>query len=141
MTQMRLLQTEVKGDFNKTETWLRKLLKLDVQNVLDKYGKVGVEALSRATPRRTGRTAESWSYSTEVTRGANGKVASASITWFNSNTTASNSTKNIPIVILIEYGHGTRRGKYVSPHPFVSDALKPVFDDIYMALWKEVKNA
>ena len=100
MAQMRLLQTEVKGNFNKTETWLRKLLKLDVQNVLDKYGKVGVEALSRATPRRTGRTAESWSYSTEVTRGANGKVASASITWFNSNTTASNSTKNIPIVIL-----------------------------------------
>lgn len=141
MAQMRLLQTEVKGNFNKTETWLRKLLKLDVQNVLDKYGKVGVEALSRATPRRTGRTAESWSYSTEVTRGANGKVASASITWFNSNTTASNSTKNIPIVILIEYGHGTRRGKYVPPHPFVSDSLKPVFDDIYMALWKEVKNA
>ncbi len=140
MAQMRLLEAQVKGDFSKTDTWLRKLLKLDVQNVLDKYGKVGVEALSRATPRRTGRTAESWSYTTEVTRGANGKVLSASITWKNSNTTASNSTKNIPIVILIEYGHGTRNGGYVSPNPFVGDALKPVFDDICKALWREVKE-
>lgn len=139
MAQMRILQGEVKGDFRKTDTWLRKLLKLDVQNVLNKYGKIGVEALSRATPKETGRTAASWTYTTKVNRGPNG-ITGATITWSNTNTTSSNSTKNIPIVILIECGHGTRNGGYVPPNPFVGDTLKPIFDDIAKSLWKEVKS-
>ena len=50
-----------KGDLKKTSDFLNRVLGNEyLINVADKYGKKGVEALSSATPRRTGKTAESW---------------------------------------------------------------------------------
>lgn len=135
MSQMKILNLTSSGDLKATESWLRKLLRIDLQSVLDRYGRKGVDALRAATPKRTGLTADSWNYRTNIRRNSTGGVVSASLEFYNTNT-----SDGIPIVVLIEYGHGTRNGGYVPPHPFVEGATKEVFDDLAKALWKEVKD-
>jgi len=96
-------------------------------SILDKYGKIGVEALANATPVDTGETASSWNYSIE--HGKNG----ASLTWNNSNI-----NNGVPIAIIIQYGHGTRGGGYVQGRDYINPAMRPVFDEIADRVWKEV---
>src|SRR3954465_9593466 len=51
-----------KGSFNNTERYLSRLQRAELFAVLNKYGTIGVNALSNATPTETGATAHSWSY-------------------------------------------------------------------------------
>ena len=138
MSQLRVLHLESNGELRVTENWLRKLLRIDLETVLGSYGQRGVELLAAATPKRTGLTAASWKYTTKITRNSTGGVSSASIEF--SNTNLSTSKDKIPIIILIEYGHGTRNGGYVPPHPFITETLRPLFDELAEKLWKEVKD-
>ena len=48
-----------KGNFSKTERFFNALLSRDYMNVLEQYGKEGVAALAAATPKDSGKTAES----------------------------------------------------------------------------------
>ena len=139
MSQLRVLHLESNGELRVTENWLRKLLRIDLETVLGSYGQRGVELLAAATPKRTGLTAASWKYTTKITRNSTGGVSSASIEF--SNTNLSTSKDKIPIIILIEYGHGTRNGGYVPPHPFITETLRPLFDELAEKLWKEVRDA
>ena len=139
MSQLRLLTCTASGNLSRADSWLRKLVKLDVQSLLDKYGKIGVDALSAATPKDTGLTAASWTYKTTINRGENGGIVSAKIEWTNTNLSTSPSA-HIPIVILIECGHGTRNGGYVPPHPFISDTIRPIFEELADRLGREVKS-
>lgn len=139
MLQLRVLHLESNGELRVTESWLRKLLRIDLETILGKYGSQGVELLAAATPKRTGLTAASWKYTTKISRNSDGGVRSASIEF--SNTNLSTSKDKIPIIILIEYGHGTRNGGYVPPHPFITETLRPLFDELAEKLWKEVRDA
>lgn len=116
-----------KGDFSKTEKFLKKAKDADFYKSLEKYAEIGVTALREATPIDSGLTAESWSY--EIERNRDG----ASITWINNNT---NDGENI--AILIQYGHGTGTGGYVHGRDYINPAMKPVFDQIAEDIWKEV---
>ena len=116
-----------KGDFKKTEDFLKKAQKQTFYDHLDEYAKLGVQALKEATPIKTGKTANSWTYETEV------KKDSATITWINTN---NNNGENI--AILIQYGHGTGTGGYVHGRDYINPAMQPVFDEIAENLWKEV---
>lgn len=118
---------DVTGDFNNTERWFKRMLKGDVFRVLDKYGQRGVEALSAATPIQTGRTASSWSY--ETTKSSGGYK----IEWTNSNV-----NNGVPIAIILQTGHGTGTGGYVSGRDYINPAIRPIFDEIANAAWKEV---
>ena len=51
-----------KGDFKKTKRFLKRMSEEEYLKCLDKYGRKGVEALALATPRDSGKTAESWDY-------------------------------------------------------------------------------
>lgn len=117
-----------KGNFSKTSIFFEKCLNLFKIGVLDGYGREGVDALSMATPVDTGKTAASWRY--EITN----KPGNLSITWVNDSTTKD----GIPIIVLIQYGHGTGNGGYVQGRDFINPAIKPIFDRISDALWKEV---
>ena len=120
------------GDFKNTIKYLNKLSDNKfLEKRLDSYGREGVAALSAATPIDTGVTASSWGYKTSI---GNGFV---SITWTNSNTTPN----GIPIVILLQYGHGTGTGGYVQGRDFINPAIQPLFDKIAEELWKEVTKA
>jgi len=117
------------GNFNNTEKFFAGSRNVKVRNVLETYARQGVSALARATPKDTGLTSDSWGYEISVTR------TGYSITWTNSNI-----VNGVPIVILLQYGHGTRNGGYVEGRNFINPAIKPVFDDIAENLWKEVIN-
>lgn len=122
-----MIRCIVKGDFKKTTGFLNKLKKLDLEHVLKKYAEEGVEALSSATPVRTGKTAASWSY--EIVK----EKDQISIYWRNSNL-----VNQVPIVLLLDMGHATQSGSFVSGRHFISPAIQPVFDQIAEAAWKEV---
>ncbi len=116
-----------KGNFEKTEKFLRKAQKLSYKSLFDKYGRQGVQALSVATPVRTGLTASSWGY--EVHRSA----STVKIIWTNSNVVS-----GVPVAVLIQLGHGTGTGGYVTGIDYINPALRPVFDSIAEDAWKEV---
>lgn len=122
-----MIRCVVKGDFKKTTGFLNKLKKLDLEHILKKYAEEGVEALSSATPVRTGKTAASWSY--EIVK----EKDQISIYWRNSNL-----VNQVPIVLLLDMGHATQSGRFVSGRHFISPAIQPVFDQIAEAAWKEV---
>lgn len=119
-----------RGDFSKTKRFLNFIHGQRYLNSLERYGLEGVSALSAATPIDTGKTAASWTFEIErtdtVTR----------IAWLNTN-----NTKTIPIVMLIQHGHGTGTGGFVEGRDFINPAIRPVFDKIADSVWKEVKNA
>lgn len=117
-----------KGNFTKTSLFFEKCKNLFNIGTLDKYGREGVAALSMATPVDTGKTAASWRYEVKNVPGE------LSISWINDSATKD----GIPIVVLIQYGHGTGNGGYVQGNDFINPAIKPIFDKISDALWKEV---
>lgn len=116
-----------RGDFNKTEKLLKKTFGKYYLGILDKYGQQGVSALSSATPIDTGLTAISWSY--KIIQNEDG----ISIVWENSNV-----QKYVNIALILQYGHGTRNGGYVKGIDYINPALKPIFDRMAEAAWKEV---
>ena len=116
-----------KGSFNKTERYLNRLKRLQVSAILNKYGSLGVAALSNATPVESGVTAASWTYSIVQRPGY------YSIRWHNSHT-----NKGVPIAVLLQYGHGTGTGGYVQGRDYINPAVRPIFDQIANDVWKEV---
>lgn len=120
----------VKGDFKNTSRFLSKMKRIMLYFDADRYGRMGVAALQEATPKRTGKTAASWDY--KVTR----KPDSLIIDWTNSNISEGTS-----VAILIQYGHGTGYGVYVSGIDYINPALKPVFNKIAEEAWKEVTRS
>ena len=124
---MALITISNKGDFSKTIRFLQKASEIRFNKILNKYGKIGVDALREATPKDTGKTAESWSYTINV------GIDSATINWTNSN-----QNKGLYIAVLIQYGHGLKGGGYVQGYDFINPAMKPIFDEIAEAAWMEV---
>lgn len=121
-----MIELSQKGDFSKTRKYLERAREVVNLGVLDKYGKMGVKALSDATPVDTGKTAESWSYSITRTRNA------VSLSFNNSNV-----VDGVPIAIILQYGHGTRNGGYVRGRDYINPAIQPVFDEMAEKVWKE----
>lgn len=124
---MPSISFEHKGNFSRTEKFLNKILILTGSSIFDKYGEMGVEALQAATPKRTGRTADSWYYEVVHSEG------SVEIRWNNSNV-----NDNVLVAVLIQYGHGTKNGGYVQGYDYINPAMRKVFDKIANNLWEEV---
>lgn len=122
-----MIKIRQKGELKLTTDFLKKAASKNFYNDLNKYGNIGVEALASATPVDTGKTANSWYYEIE---NKNNKV---SITWKNSNI-----VDGVPIAIIINYGHITGTGGYVSGYNYIEPAIKPVFDDLLNKVWYEV---
>ena len=118
-----------KGNLKKTEEMLKRSGNWSSKIDLDKYGSKGVAALKKATPKDTGLTANSWSY--KITRGKN----SVTISFENSNI-----NDGVPIAIILQCGHGTRNGGWVEGYDYINPAVRPIFDELAKAAWKEVKG-
>lgn len=127
----KIISFEAKGDFRKTYKFLRGIKEFRIQNVLNQYGAKGVDILSANTPVKTGKTASSWSYETNVSND------SISIEWYNSSLANDERT---PVVILIIKGHGTRNGGYVPPNDFVNPLMEDLFSEAADAVWKVVTS-
>lgn len=119
-----------KGSFKNTYKFLKFLSDWKIEQSLKKYAKKGVDALSAATPIESGKTADSWGYELEVSKG------SAKIHWINTNI-----NDGVNIAVILQFGHGTGTGGYVEGRDYINPAIQPVFDEIADALWKEVTTA
>lgn len=123
------MKLSIDGDFSKTKSFLKNMMKKQKQLSLDDWGRLGVEALSSSTPVDTGKTASSWSYSIEETK--NG----ITLAWNNENV-----NKGVNIALIIQYGHVTRNGVFIKGRDYINPALAPVFDRIEESAWREVKE-
>lgn len=118
------------GSFKHTESFLRAMTRLDIPSILHKYGKVGVLALSAATPVNTGLAAASWYYEVS-TRGG-----TYSISWCNFDV-----ENGFPVAIMLQYGYATGTGGYVQGQDYINPAIRPIFDQIANDVWKAVTSA
>lgn len=115
--------------FKKTDSYLERLKEVFHSGLLDKYGKLGVDALAAATPKDSGKTAASWSY--EIKR----ENHTVTINWKNSNI-----QDGVPIAVILQYGHATRNGGFVQGVDYINPAIAPIFYNIAEEAWKEVKG-
>jgi len=118
---------ESSGSFDNTEKWLAKMKSDEIFKVLDRFGRMGLDALERNTPVDSGISAGSWSYRVEKERGK------YSIVWNNTHMAG-----DVPVVILLQYGHGTGTGGWVEGRDFINPAILPLFDFIANEVWKGV---
>jgi hypothetical protein len=119
-----------KGDLKRTKDFLLKMSKGDLFRNLDGLAQEGVAALSAATPKDSGGTANSWSYEVKV------GLRSSTITWMNTHT-----ENGFPVALMLQYGHGTGTGGWVSGRDYINPTIKPVFDKIADEAWKVVISA
>ena len=116
-----------KGSFRNAERFFdnSKDLSRRLRTAFERYGAKGVEALQSATPKDSGLTASSWSYTIED--------------WgigFNN----SNIQNGYPVAILLQYGHATRNGGYVEGIDYINPALRPIFEQIAKECGKELRR-
>lgn len=124
-----MISVRVKGNFDATENFLNRIKKRSYVNSLQKYADMGTEALAKATPVDSGKTARSW-VSKIYDFGDTIKIV-----WYNNNV-----NKWANIAILLQYGHATRNGGYVQGRDYINPAMQPIFDQIAQEAWAEVIN-
>ena len=122
-----MITFESHGDFNKLFSFLEKSKNGINMGILDKYGKLGVSALSAVTPVNTSLTEHSWYYTIE--RESNNRVTL--------NFNNSNIQNGCPIAIILQYGHATRNGGWVEGHDYINPAIRPLFNKLAEEAWKE----
>lgn len=127
-----MIKFKSKGDFSKATRWLERAKEVIHIGELDKYGKAGVAALAAATPKDSGLTAASWYY--EI-KNENGR---ATITFLNSNTVGIDGRYEMPLAIILQYGHATKNGGWVEGVDYINPAIRPIFEAIAEDAWKEV---
>jgi hypothetical protein len=115
------------GKYVQTLRWIDKMRSGRIFDTLDSYGRRGVDALARATPRETGETASSWSYKIERSRGR------YAISWYNTH-----RVDGVNIAVIIQYGHGTGTGGYVQGIDYINPAMRDLFQQIADDIWREV---
>lgn len=115
-----------KGDFRKTEKFMKNARTKKLMTILKQYGEEGVAALMIATPLDTGRTASSWRYEIKIENN------SIRLVFHNDNI-----QNGVPIAIILQYGHGTGTGGWVEGRDYINPAIQPVFDKIAKSAWKE----
>lgn len=124
-----MISFEQKGDFKNLTSFLERVKGAVHVSNLDEFGKRGVAALSAATPVDTGATASMWSYKIER------QGDTVSINFCNDNI-----NDNVPIAIILQYGHGTKGGGYVQGRDYINPAVQPIFDEIANKAWREVSK-
>ena len=126
---MALVVMKQSGSLKNFEGFLYKNRKRRIYQLLNEYGKQGVELLRDATPVDTGKTATGWDYEIEV------NSQGISLYWVNNNV-----NEGVPIAIILQYGHGTGTGGWVEGRDYINPAIQPIFDKIVDNAWKEVTS-
>ena len=123
-----MISVTTKGDFKNFNKFVKHMSRRDYLKIVEKYARLGVEALADATPMDTGETASLWDYEIYTTK------RSTKIIWTNDNVTKDGT----PIPILLQFGHATKDGGFVEGIDFINPALAPVFEKMVEQVWKEV---
>lgn len=124
-----MITVHVEGSFKNTEEFLKYIESERMFDIMDRYGRIGVDALARETPRETGETAASWSYRVSHKAGLH------EINWYNSH-----KENGVNIAVILQYGHGTGTGGWVEGRDYINPAVRDIFDKMADDVWKQVKN-
>lgn len=124
-----MIKVVMKGDFKKLPPFLEKIREQQHMRILEKYGRIGVEALRNATPVDTGLTASSWTYEIQNEP----SLGRASIEFHNSNV-----NNYVNIAIILDTGHGTGTGGWVEGKHYIDPAIQPIIDELTKEVWEEV---
>lgn len=124
-----MIKMKVKGDWKKTNTFFERISEIFKMGTLDKYGKAGVQALASATPELTGLCASSWYY--KIVHRKNGFA----LQFCNSDV-----EDGALVAVLIQYGHATTNGGWIEGIDYINPALRPIFNQMVIDLWKEVQT-
>lgn len=124
-----MITLKQRGNFDKLTSFLERIKEPFNMGILNKYGMKGVEALREATPKDTGKTSESWSY--KITR----ENDIVKLSFLNSN-----RNQDVPIAIILQYGHGTKNGGWVEGIDYINPAIQPLFEELAKEIWKGVSK-
>ena len=122
-----MIRFEQKGNFSKLDRYFKRVRNSVDTMDFEQFGKRGVEALSSATPVKTGLASKSWYYKIIRTKD------SVTITFNNSDI-----ENGVPIAIILQYGHATRNGGWVEGRDYINPSIQPIFDELAKNAWKEV---
>ena len=122
-----MIEITSKGDFRTIYSYLGKLSKWKLFK-LDALAQQGVQRLNDATPKDTGKTANSWSYTIDTDWSGVVKLSFEN----------SNFQNGVPVAIILQYGHATRNGGWVEGIDYINPAVAPIFKEIADMSWKEV---
>lgn len=125
-----MIRIKQKGSFDGAKKYLKQLSNLDLDEVLNRYGRLGVDALMLHTPSTTGETAQSWYYKIDKNR----DNTVASLTFCNSNV-----RNGANVAILIQYGYATKSGYRVQGRNYINPALEPIFNSMVSEIEGKVK--
>lgn len=118
-----------RGDWKKTNAFLKKNRNRQILTCLEQYGARGVSALKNVTPKDTGKTAESWSYKASLNK--NG----ARLEFFNDNV-----NDGTVIAIVLQYGHVSESGYWIEGQDYINPALSPVFRELADEVWRKISK-
>ena len=115
-----MISLRQKGNFRR----LRQYLTIDYpeqsKSAMEHAGMQGKAELRANTPVKTGRTRDHWHYKTIKLKDG------YRVSWYNTNLTRD----GLPLIVLLEYGHGTRNGGYVPGTHFIRNSMRPVKEEI-----------
>lgn len=118
-----------KGRLTRTKQFLNKSSELNFRKRMELYGRKGCKLLEEATPKRTGKTSQSWEYDVDYS-----PEGALRLTFRNTNMIG-----HTPIVKLLINGHLSKDGYWVEPNDFVSPTLQPLFLELARDIWREVR--
>lgn len=115
-----MVKVKESGNFKNTETFLLSkkksaFTKKEIEDIAEK----SIELFKKNTPSKSGKTAESWSYEIEY---ENNKP----IIYINND----NIQNGLNIAILVDSGHGTGSGTYVSGKHYIDQTVKEIYEYI-----------
>lgn len=122
---------ESRGNWEKTIRWLEKMMNIDTKfdAALEAAGRAGVKFLQANTPKDSGILSSAWFF--DIKKGPMSSV----IEWHNADIEGGYN-----VALLVQYGHGTGTGGYVSPTDYINPALEPVFEQFVEVVSKEVSG-
>lgn len=118
------------GSTKNTMNFLKKAQTGDFYTDLDTLAQQGVVALSSMTPVESGITAASWGYEIVDTPGG------VKIQWTNDSIEG-----GVNVAVLIQYGHATGNGAYISGFDYINPAIQPIFTGLAADIWRKVTTA
>lgn len=118
------------GSTKRTQAFLSKMAHSNLLAEIAPYAAQGVAALAATTPKESGLTASSWSYEVEV------DAEHAAIYWTNSH-----ENEGVNIAVIIQYGHATGTGGYITGIDYINPTMLPIFEQIAENIWKKVTLA
>lgn len=116
------------GDLKKTMRFLSSSKKINMKNIVY-FAELCIERLKEETPVKTGLTRNSWEYTIEK----NNKGVIINI----NNTNIQNG---INIAVLLDMGHATKDGQYISGLHFINPVINYTFREIIDNTWKELNK-